>query len=275
MDTAARLYNTKDVDMLLAAATIAETAIARKEFLQSKRPSWKDPFFESLRDDINAAINSYLGVDDAAVLRSATQALMAVQKAALEDLAAFKVQLMEDFRNDPARRRELLTLLGFSEYLKPAQRGDQEALIQLLLQFAKQMTPFLRDEIIGKGMAPATITAITAHANEMTAKNIFQEIAKGQRKTQTAKAVAALNDIYARVISVCRIARTFYKDDPAVADAFSFTQPSTKPAPLRGLVGMKHHDLPNLRPAGAWRKRGIGCFQPRPHHNVRPWLFIC
>lgn len=44
-----RKYNTKDVEMLTAAATIIENAMENKAFLQSKRSTWADPFFDNLK----------------------------------------------------------------------------------------------------------------------------------------------------------------------------------------------------------------------------------
>ena len=50
--TITRKYNTKDVEMLTATATIIENTIQNKAFLQSKRTTWADPFFDELKDKI-------------------------------------------------------------------------------------------------------------------------------------------------------------------------------------------------------------------------------
>ena len=119
MENTTRHYNTKDVDMLVSASTIIESAIANKTFLQSKRSTWADPFFDDLKTKINTAIQTYLGIDSAKDLRQSTQAILNIQTQALTDLAEAKVQITEDFKNNPPKQTEILTQLGFTSYHKP------------------------------------------------------------------------------------------------------------------------------------------------------------
>jgi len=224
MKTDNRLYHAKDVDMLVTAATIVENAIANKRFLQTKRSTWTDPFFDDLKLKIETATQTFLGVDSAKELRGATQALMAIQKQAIKDLAECKVQVAEDFKNDKTRRDELLRQLGFTSYLKYAQKGDQEALLNLLYQFKTNLTTTVKDEIVTKGTDKQILDGIIAYADGLRNANVNQENFKGQRKTITAAAVNEFNDIYNQVISVCKISAKFYKDEPVVKDQFSFAK---------------------------------------------------
>ena len=93
-----RKFSVKDVEMLLVSSTIVESAMANKAYLQSKRPTWADPFFDDLKVKIDDAIVNHLGIDGAKELRHATQALKSVQLPAISDLALAKVQIMEDFK---------------------------------------------------------------------------------------------------------------------------------------------------------------------------------
>ena len=111
-----RKYKTKDVEMLTATATIIENAIANKTLLQSKRTTWADPFFENLKTQIQSTTDSYLGKDAAQLMRQATQVVLTIQAQALNDLAEFKVQIEQDFKNTPVQKTEILTQLGFSTY---------------------------------------------------------------------------------------------------------------------------------------------------------------
>jgi len=224
MKTDNRLYHAKDVDMLVTAATIVENAISNKSFLQTKRSTWADPFFDELKLKIETATQTFLGVDSAKELRGATQALMVIQKQAIKDLAECKVQVTEDFKSDKTRRGELLRQLGFTGYLKDAQKGDQEALLNLLYQFKTNLTPSLKDEIVTKGTAKQILDAIIAYADGLRNANVNQENFKSQRKTITVAAVNEFNDIYNQVISICKISAKFYKDEPAVKDQFSFAK---------------------------------------------------
>ena len=224
--TVQRIYKTKDVDMLIAASTIIETAIANKSFLQTKRSTWADPFFEDLQLEINTTIQSFLGIDSAKDLRQATQVVLNLQKQAIKDLAEVKVQLVEDFKTNPTRQTEILTQLGFTSYHKQAQKGDQEALINLLYQFKTNLTPAVATEIEIQGTAIATLNTITAYADTLKAADITQENNKGIRKTITSEAITQFNIIYSKVISVSKISTKFYKDNPAQKEQFSFNKVS-------------------------------------------------
>jgi len=223
MSTLQRGYKAKDVDMLIAAATITDSAIANKTFLQSKRSTWADPFFDDLKTEIDKAIQTHLGVDSAKDLRQATQVVIAIQASAIKDLAEVKVQLVEDFKDNPSHQTEILNQLGFTSYHKVAQKGDQEAVINLLFQFKTNIEP-LRAEIVAKGTPDAILDKIIGYADQLKSADITQEGSKGTRKVITEEAVTEFNRIYNKVISVAKISTKFYKDSPAQKSQFSFNK---------------------------------------------------
>jgi hypothetical protein len=224
MTTVQRNYHTKDVDMLVTASTIIETSIANKAFLVSKRATWADPFLPNLKVKINTAIQTHLGVDSAKDLRVATQALTTIQKSAIKDLAECKVQIAEDFKSDKIRRDEILNQLGFASYHRDAQKGDQEALINLLYQFKTNLSASLKTEITSKGTASVMLAGIVAYADVLKNADVSQETYKGTRKIITAAANKEFNEIYDQVISICKISTKFYKDRPEMKDQFSFNK---------------------------------------------------
>lgn len=224
MSTRTRKYTGKDVDMLVACSTIIENAIANKTFLQTKRSNWTDDFFTNLQNNINNALEQHLGIDSAKNLRGATQTLLSIQKQALKDLAEVKVQIAEDFKKEPIKQNEILTQLGFTTYLKEAQKGDQEALVQLLYKFKTNLTDNLKNEIVSKGTAESILTQTTTYADTLKNADITQETFKGTRKEITETAIKAFNEIYDDVISIAKIASNFYKEEPVKKDLFSFTK---------------------------------------------------
>lgn len=224
MATSQRNYNTKDVDMLVTASTIIESAITNKAFLQTKRSTWADPFFDDLKAKIDTTIQNHLGVDSAKELRQSTQALTSIQKQAIKDLAEAKVQITEDFKSDKPRQTEILNQLGFTSYHKDAQKGDQESLINLLFQFKTNLTATLKAEIVTAGTAQIVLDTITGYADTLKNADVSQESFKGQRKTITATAVKEFNEIYDQVISICKISSKFYKDQPHLQEQFSFNK---------------------------------------------------
>jgi len=224
MTTTQRNYKNKDVDMLVTASTIIESAIINKVFLQSKRSTWADPFFDDLKAKIEDVIQTYLGVDSAKDLRQATIVLTDIQKQAIKDLAEAKIQITEDFKSDKIRRDEILNQLGFTTYHKDAQKGDQEALINLLFQFKLNLTTALKTEISTKGTPATLLDTIAGYADTLKNADVNQESFKGTRKTITATSLKEFNDIYDQVISICKISSKFYKDQPALKDQFSYSK---------------------------------------------------
>ena len=217
-----RVYKGKDVEMLTATSTIIEHAIKNKLVLIAKRATWADPFFDDINTRIDNAFEQYLGVDNAKKMREATQFINNLQSIAIPLLAEFKVQINADFTNP--RRTEILTQLGFTEHHKAAQRGDQEALIELLFKFKLNMTPALQTEITAPGMDPNTIVAISDNAQKIKDSNISQEALKGGRKVISAAGVNEFNEIYTQVIGIAKIsAKIFIKTKP-IAQGFSYSK---------------------------------------------------
>lgn len=224
--TVQRSYKTRDVDMLIAASTIIQSAITNKTFLLSKRATWADPYFENLQADIDNAIQNYLGVDSAKELRLASQTVFSIQTKALQDLAEIKVQIVEDFKDNRNHQTEILTQLGFTSYHKEARTGDQEALINLLYQFKTNLTPILKTEIVTKGTPATILEAIVTYADTLKSADITQESNKATRKQITAEAIREFNSIYNRIISISKISNNLYKDNTALKEQFSFTKVS-------------------------------------------------
>jgi hypothetical protein len=222
--TAKRNYKGKDVDMLTTCSTIVENAIANQDYLVNKRLSWDDPFFANQKKRIENAFRNYLGIDSASEQRKATHVVTQIQTAALNSLAELKVQIQEDFKSDKQRRDEILKLLGYTDFLKQARTGDQEVLVQFLFRFNTNLTPELKTEITNKGIDSIILDRICSYANQLLAANITQETLKNTKKTITDEGVSELNTIYDDVISIAKIARSFYKGNQTKQDGFTYSK---------------------------------------------------
>lgn len=219
-----RNYSFKDVDMLIAASTIIETAIENKAYLITKRQAWTDPFFDDLKAKIDTTIKNSLGVDNAKDLRKLTSSMKTLQKQAQTALAEFKVQIDADFKKEPLKRDEILNLLGFKDYLKAVQKGNQEALINLLYQFKTNLDTDLKNDIKTKGININAIDAILSFADTIKDTNVNQEKAKSGKKTTTINYITEFNGIYDEVIAIAKIASNFCKNNPTLKEQFSFSK---------------------------------------------------
>jgi len=224
MVTMKRIYKGSDAGALTTCDTIITTAISNKERLIAKRSGWKDPFFTDLQKKIADAFKVYLGVDSAKDLRAATALIIGMQTDVIKTLSQTKVQVEEDFKNNKARREEILKQLGFTDFFKKVQSRNQEALIEMLFRFKANLLTDLKQEIVNKGTAAATLESILAYADQLEALNVSQETLKGGRKDVTAAAVTEFNAIYSEVISICRIVSRLFADDKLFIEKFSYSR---------------------------------------------------
>lgn len=219
-----RLYNCSDVVMFTTSSTVIENAKTHKVDLISKRSIWADPFFPNLEKRGDDLLKKYLGIDSAKDLRNATQLLKEIQTKAIKALGDVKAQVEADFVKTKVRQKEILTNLGFTSYYTQAANKNQEATVNLLFQFKKNMDAALKTEITAKGTAATLIDEVISYADALNDANVNQETFKSNRPTLTDEAVKAFNDFYIDVTAISKIIRRFYKDDIALKETFSFTK---------------------------------------------------
>ena len=216
-----RNYNYKDVETLEACKTITQSLSTYQADLVIARTTWTPEYVTALSTKIDDAFTSYLGLDKLKALREATKQLKAIQQPALNDLSFIKTQIDVDFG---AEAVEIRRSLGFETNLLKVQKGDQEALVQLLFSFQKGMTEELKTQMTAKGTSPALIDRILGYATQMSDANVTQESLKESTQAISAEAIDVLNSIYNEVIGICKIASLYYKNDPVRKARFTFSK---------------------------------------------------
>lgn len=219
--TQIRMYNAKDVEMLMASKTIVNSLQVNLSDLSMVRSNWTEDYVSNLNDKIDHAVDTYLGLDKKKELREATAALAAIQAPALRDLAFMKTQIEVDFGKEA---KEINKNLGYEKYLSKARNGDQEAMIQLLFAFKKGMKDRLKTDIVAKGTNPALIDRIVACAGQLSNANIVQESLKSSGKTVSETALKTFNEIYTEIIGICKIASAYYQSDDVLKAQFAFSR---------------------------------------------------
>jgi len=216
-----RDYNYKDVEMLLASKTIANNLSENLSDLSIARTTWTDKYAAGLELRIDDAIENYLGLDKKRTLREASSHLASIQNPAMRDLSFLKTQIVVDFDQASV---EILKRLGFEKHLRDVQKGNQEALIQLLYAFRKGMSKDLKDQITAKGTNPALIERLIAYAEDLKEANVSQESLKESTKLLSEEAIEIFNDIYEEVMGICKIAAAFYQYEPLKKEQFTFSK---------------------------------------------------
>ena len=219
-----RLFKCTAYEMLTALETIINVCITNNAEIVKERPLWTVQFFNDFLAVIQNAYIQFLGIDNAKELRAATKALFAIINPASDDISKFNTQVKNDFDNDKPKRDEILNTLGFKSYFKAVLNKTQDAIILLLLQFAKNISPQIEADLIAGGMSPELITRMKGYGNTLNAANVTQETAKKIRPDLTDAKVSGLNDIYKQGIKICKIVRGLFKGNKSKQDLFSFSK---------------------------------------------------
>lgn len=220
--TKKRSYNCSDVDMLMAARTIAESLRTNISVLSTVRTDWTEQYADDFLARIISAMERNLGIDSKKNLRNASMALNEIHVPARRDVSFFKTQIEEDFRDKPGMRDELLNNLGFTKFHRDVQKGNQEALIRLLNAFRKNMNDTIRKEITEKGLNNALIDNIIGYTSSFERANVTQETFKSSSKEVTQEVRASFNAIYEETIGICKKVSKYYRYEPLKAEQFSF-----------------------------------------------------
>lgn len=205
-----RLYSMPDAVMLTAGGVIVENALDNKEFLLSKRSNWKDPFLTDLQKRIKDAFKDILGINQFVESNSLTIDLKKSIDEVKLKLKSFKKQVEIDFEDDQ-REKQILDSLGFSLFEK-ARNNNQQALVELLSTFDKNLTPELIKEITNAGTDESYMVDIRKYATILSDKNISQEKSKSDKKEITQEGVIELNNIYSLVMKVSKTAAALYEE---------------------------------------------------------------
>ena len=225
-NTEVRVYTGGDAAMLTALSVLMGviTQAPIKTFLLSKRGNWNTAFFKSLTDAIDAAFKDVLGIDNKTGQTKASKALYDAMDKVKPKLKSFRDQVIIDFEDDN-REAAILTSLGFDLWPK-VQKDYQEALVELLSIFTKNMTATLQAEIVAAGIDVSYIADIKSYADIIKNKNVAQEISKKDKKTVTDDGVKQLNKIFTDVNKVVKTAAVLFTEagDKLNAEKFSYVK---------------------------------------------------
>ncbi len=206
--------------MLLASKIITQTLAGNLSDLAIVRNNWTETNVTELSVKIDDGIKNYLDLDKNKELRDITGKLASLQYLVLKDLSLLKAQLEADFVKES---KEIVKKMGYDKNLYRIQKGDWEALIQLISTFKKGISEGLKKQIVEKGTNIALIDRIIGYAYQLKEANITQETLKETCKTLSEKAVTVFNGIHEEIIGVYKIVSNFYWYDELKREQFTFS----------------------------------------------------
>jgi hypothetical protein len=219
---ALRKFRGTDVQMLLASGQIADHGIEHVEILSARRSQWKNPFFPDLKARITTALSTNVGVDPLSKVKDATAAVDATLETAHRGLMDLKVDIEVGFKKTPTRMKSLLTLLGLN--MLKAKNSKQSSYVDIMLTLKNNLTAAVKAELVAAGANPTAIDALLLQATQLVEANDKQELLKVTRKDVNTVNVEELNAIYDEVISVCKLATTYFVGNSTLLEQFNFTK---------------------------------------------------
>ncbi len=215
-------YHSSHVAMLLIGGIILKNALEVIAFLQENDTSITPKLIADLIKEIDNNLEKFLGTDKAQEMRVATIVLQELQAEAMPALQFMKERIEVKYREDASRRNEILIELGYKTFDADVKNKDQEALVQLLFRYQKNMTQALKDELKLKGVPEAKIIAPLTFAKAVSDANTNQEFEKEQKVQMTDELQKELNNIHGKYMDIAKLATTCYKDDKVKQRQFSF-----------------------------------------------------
>lgn len=243
--TKKRSYACKDADMLFTAEFIADNLKANLNALSHIRKQWTDGYTNDLGARVKYATIKYLSNDSQKTLRNATAKVMSILDNSIKSLIFFKTQLCIDFKNDKAKRDEILKTLGFTKFFKKASSKNQNALLQLFLAFKENLTEDIRVTLTSKGFSDSELDEIIDLADIFKDANTHQENTKAYIKQFSQEKRNVLNALADEIKGICKLVTLKIDKDDSLKDIFNFKKVAAQMSKNRKTKAKDNIDVTN------------------------------
>lgn len=211
----------KTVNFILGAKVVSTIFKDKVVELATVNTDWNAAFATAFELEVETIAGKYLGIGIRDKLFSVTHTLTILIDNVKVKLVTVKKNLEIDFKGT-SEFDIIINELGMN--VKSISRVTQPQLVALLSKFQKNLTPQVIAKITAGGM-PATLPQqIADSADEIINLNNEQEALKNSVKEVTGKMLDDLNDLYKKVIKICKLASDFYKGQPEKKSIFSFSR---------------------------------------------------
>lgn len=229
MSNEAQSFRGTRTQMLLCCGIITRFAIedAIQAKLQTYDGTYTPTWLTEHQDRIEQAMTNIIGFSPSSNLLSRTIELLALQDEAYKQVSLLQVLLKNKFAKDPEQLNRQLSDLGFTEFLKGAQDGNQSALLALVTRINQMVNQDADryDLLVNQQKIGAVVfEQIKNYASALLELNQTQEMAKEEKAEHTSTGKAELLDIYNETIKICKLGYTLFHDEPVIRNRFSYNR---------------------------------------------------
>lgn len=182
--------------------------------------TWTVEYASGLNIRIDTISGEYMGVTIRDRLYKLTGSLTQSITSAKDDMVTLRKNIDSDFKKSP----DYQTIKSDLGLTKPIHDLSQPELIAALARAKRSLTPDYIAKITAKGMPKSLLERIIDSASAIDEINTEQEALKSTLKDATGKMVTTLNELFAEIMKICKLAADHYKKDPAKKSMFTFTK---------------------------------------------------
>lgn len=213
-------YAVKDDAMLIKAKVAIRNAKEEIATLSGYQPDITVENLSAFETDVDNAMAGLLAMDKNGTLKKATVNIKGLTKTAFEKTRLLRTLIESNFKED---KDALLEHLAYPKYYRELGRGKHEAAISLLSAITRAETE-LKEKFATKSLPVTLIDDLVLLSNEIVEAETTQEHLKGSSKPVTEQQRKTLNDIYIRVMDICKLGQVLFAKDAVKKDKFIFTK---------------------------------------------------
>lgn len=206
---------------LLACRSIAQ-AFAENIFeLAHLRREWNIEYAESLRARVMKIMANHLQDGKQPLNPENINDWRELLISALTDLAIIRASVKVDFKDDNEFIKEFFAKTGYTQYFSDAKNGDHVCMFHFIQTFADNTSSELINKITKRGLDINVINRVIEDAKALDKyKECFEVISDPELVDVHGRKL--LEEVYAEIQDICRIATAYYYFDPVKRESFNF-----------------------------------------------------
>lgn len=187
---------------------------------------YTEPWFDAHKLRIENAMTNVVGVPDSSNLLLRTIELFTEQDKVYREIGILRVLLKNKFGNKPELLYKINHDLGYNEFFERARKGNQAAILSLVMRISTVTTPTgtLYPLLVEEAkINPGIFSRMAASAPLLRELNQTQEQAKTETEANNKADREELLAIYNDTIKFCKLGYRIFFEDEVKRKEFSYT----------------------------------------------------